>query len=105
MIMKSPYEILETVINKIILPRYSFLTLDNVDSYPFVNGRIYEIRFISDVSLDADIQMEIDTELKNIFKMTGIGEKNERTTKIVSWFKSPDDDDWSFKSKHGYNHI
>lgn len=86
----------------LILPKYPFLTLDRVDTYSITDIRVFDVRFITKKTLEAQLQMEIDTEIKNLFKMIGAGEKNVRFS-IHSWFKTPRQKEWSFTSTPGYD--
>jgi len=103
---KSPYEILQTMIERIIIPKYPFLKIKDIDSYALTNLREYDVRFIVNKKLEPEIQMEIDTEVKNLFKMAGLDEKERHLrNKIATWFKTPRAKDWSFHAKPGYEHI
>ena len=102
----SPYEIIETLVERIIIPKYPFLKIKDIDSYALTNVREYDVRLITKRKVDAETQMEIDTEVKNLFKMAGLDENEiSKRNKIAVWFKTPAQKDWSFTAKPGYEHI
>lgn len=102
----SPYEVIRTMVDRIIIPKYPFLKLYDIDSYFLTNNEEYDVRFITPKKLEPEIQMEIDTEVKNLFKMAGLDEKKRYLrNKICVWFRTPRQKDWSFHSNPGYEHI
>ena len=103
---KSPYDIIRYFVEKIILPKYPSLKLYDIDSYPLTNNREYDVRFIVKRKLDPVIQEEIDTEVKTLFRIAGLDEKERfLRNKIAVWFKTPNSKDWSFHSRPNYEHI
>lgn len=103
--MTSPYDIIKKFVEKIILPKYPFLKLKDIDSYALTNYREYDVRFLTSEPLESDVQMEIDTEVKTLFKMVGLDNVERYTkNKIVVWFKEPRRKEWTFKSSPGYEH-
>jgi hypothetical protein len=103
---KSPYDIIRSLIEKVILPKYPFLKINDIDSYNLTNVREYDVRFITPKKLDAEVQMQIDTEVKNLFKMAGLDEMEKfQRNKIATWFKTSRQKDWSFHSTPNYQHI
>lgn len=103
---KSPYDIIRVLIEKFILPKYPFLKIKDIDSYFLTNNREYDVRFITPKKLEPEVQMEIDTEIKNLFRMAGLDEKERYTrNKIAVWFKTPNAKDFSFHAHPGYDHI
>ena len=102
----SPFEVIRTMVDRIIIPKYPFLKLYDIDSYFLTNNEEYDVRFITQKKLEPEIQMEIDTEVKNLFKMAGLDEKKRYLrNKICVWFRTPRQKDWSFHSNPGYEHI
>ena len=103
--MKSE-EILKKLIERVILPKYPFLKLYEIDSFNLTQLKEYDVRLITKKRLDEKIQMEIDTEIKNLFTMAGLDniEKHLRN-KVVTWFRAPNGKSWTFKSSPGYKHI
>lgn len=102
----SPYDIIKNMVERIILPKYPFLKLKDIDSFALTNLREYDVRFITKTKLEPEVQMEIDTEMKNLFKMAGLDEKERHLrNKICVWFKTPREKEWNFHSKPGYEHI
>ena len=66
----------------------------------------FDVRFITRKKLDETLQMDIDTEVKNIFRMAGLDDIEKRVrNKVAVWFKAPNGKSWVFKSKPGYEHI
>ena len=103
---KSPYDIIKTFVERIILPKYPFLELHDIDSFTLSNNREYDVRFLTKRKLDQEVQMEIDTDVKSLFKMASLDEVERYTkNKICVWFKTPRQKDWTFHSKLGYDHI
>jgi len=103
---KSPYDIIRTLIETFILPKYPFLKIKDVDSYFLTNNREYDVRFITKKKLEPEVQMEIDAEIKNLFRMASLDEKERWTrNKIAVWFKTPNAKEFSFHGKAGYDHI
>lgn len=103
---KSPYDIIRMLVERVLIPKYPFLKLHNIDSYVLTNNREYDIRFIVKKKLEPHVQEEIDTEIKNLFRVAGLDEKERHTrNKIVTWFKTPRQKDWSFHARPGYEHI
>lgn len=102
---ETQINILKTLIERIIIPKYPFLKLKEIDNYYLTNHTTYDVRFITPKKIDASIQQEIDTELKNLFKMAGLDEKERHTrNKLMVWFKTPREKSWSFKSQGNYEH-
>lgn len=103
---KSPYDIIRRLIELTVLPKYPFLKIKDIDSYVLTNNRVYDVRFITSRKLEPEVQMVIDTEVKNLFKMAGLDEKERHTrNKIGVWFKTPRAKDFSFFPSAGYDHI
>lgn len=103
---KSPYDIIRMLVDRVILPKYPFLKLHDIDSYFLTNNREYDVRFITKQKLEPQLQMEIDTEIKNLFKVASLDEKERYTrNKIAVWFKTPRSKDWSFHANPNYEHI
>jgi len=103
---KSPYDIIRNLIEKIVIPKYPFLKLEDVDSFYLTNYREYDVRFITPKKLDPEVQMEIDSEIKSLFKMVSLDEvERYQKNKIATWFKTPRAKEWSFHSLANYEHI
>ena len=103
----SPYDILTNLIEKLILPNYPDLKLDSVDSMILGNRRSYDVRIRTPKRLEPEIQMKIDTDIKNLFKMASLDQQernNFSKNNIVTWFKTPNAKDWSFHGKFDYEH-
>ncbi len=103
---KSPYDIIRMLVERVILPKYPFLKLYDIDSYFLTNYREYDVRFIIKQKLEPELQMEIDRGIKSLFKVAGLDEKERYTrNKIATWFKTPKSKDWSFTANPNYDHI
>lgn len=103
----SPYDIIKRMVESIILPKYPELKLYDIDSYPITNNREYDVRFRVRKKLPAEIQVEINEDVKSLFRMAGLDEVETGKYKpniIKVWFKTPNARDWSFTSPHGYKH-
>ena len=104
--MSNNYDILKRLIERIILPKYPFLKLKDIESFYLTNFEEYDVRFITKEKIDPEIQTQIDTEVKSLFKMASLDEVERYTkNKICVWFKTPRQKDWTFHSKPGYDHI
>jgi len=102
----NPENILRQLVERVILPKYPFLKLHDIDSYNLTQYREYDVRFITRKKLDEELQMEIDTEIKNLFTMAGLDDiKKHHRNKVLTWFKTPNGKSWAFKSKLGYKHV
>jgi len=56
--------------------------------------------------LEPEVKMEIDSEIKSLFKMASLDEVEKyQKNKIVTWFKTPRAEEWSFKGIGNYEHI
>ena len=99
-------EILRKLIERVILPKYPFLKLYKIDSYHLTQLTEYDVRLITKKKLDENMQMDIDTEIKNLFTMAGLDNIDRHSrNKVVTWFKAPNGKSWTFKSGPGYKHI
>lgn len=103
---KSPYDIIRTLVERIILPKYPDLKIHDIDSYGLTSRRAYDVRFISKKKPDAETQVEIDKEVTTLFKMAGLdevetGRYNPNT--ILTWFKTPREKHFGFTSTPNYN--
>lgn len=101
--MKSPYDIIRTLVESLILPKYPFLKLVDVDSYRLTNVREYDVRFHTKKKMEPSEQAEIFDEIKTLFKMAGLNEKEFIfQNKINVWFKHPRAKDFSIHLPDGY---
>jgi len=104
---KSPYDILKNMVEKIILPKYPTIELSDVDSLFLGSRRYYEVRFITKKELDVETQEEIDSEIKTLFKMASLDQPDRgyfNPSIIKTWFKTPRQKEYSFKSRPNYSH-
>lgn len=103
--MSNNYDILKRLIERIILPKYPFLKLKDIESYYLTNFEEYDVRFITKEKIDPEIQTQIDTEVKSLFKMASLDlKKRALRDKVLVWFKTPRQKDWTFHGKPGYEH-
>ena len=66
---------IENVLRRIVIPKYSVITefevkdlfADMNDWTPSMLGKIYAVDITTSECLDSNKQMEIDTEIKNLF--------------------------------------
>lgn len=102
---KSPYDIIRYFVEKIILPKYPFLKLESIDSFVLTNYREYDIRFKVKKKLDPNVQTEIDSDVKDLFRMASLDEKERwLRNRVKTWFKTPNSKEWSFHGRPGYEH-
>lgn len=102
-------DIIENLIRKVIIKKYPFLThVEVVDTFSelpnlrYMTGNNYVCRFKSDECLSEKEHMEIDTEVKKLFKMLDIKSSNIRQPEIRCFFDSGEG--YEFKMKRPYNH-
>ena len=103
----SPYDIIKRMVESIILPKYPELKFHDIDSYPTPHSREYSLRFRTRKKLPAEVQVQINEDVKSLFKMAGLDEAENvkyRPNTIKVWFKTPNAKDWSFTSPHDYKH-
>lgn len=102
---KSPYDIIQTFVDKIIIPKYPFLKLETIDSFVSTNYREYDIRFKVKKKLEPKVQTEIDSDIKDLFRMASLDEKERwLRNRIKTWFKTPREKEWNFHSEPGHEH-
>lgn len=106
MINDLKYKQIRVLIEKVILVKYPFLKLKDIDSYHLTNNEEFDVYFITKTKLDPDIQENIDQDVKNIFKMASLDTKGKGPLKdkILVWFKTPRAKDYTFFSTPGYQH-
>lgn len=103
--MKSPYDIIRMMIERIIIPKYPFLKKFEVDSMRFTKRREYDVRFHVKEKPSPEIQTEVDEEILSLFKLASLDERENNSTArntIYTWYKTPNSKDWSFKSTSDY---
>lgn len=101
--MKSPYDIIRILVEKVILPKYPFLEIADIDSFRLSNSREYDVRFHTKQKLEPTIQAEIFDDVKSLFLMAGLNEKEFiHPNKINVWFKHPRAKDYSIHLPNGY---
>lgn len=99
-------EKIEKLIRKLILKKYSSLTdvsvRDSFKNSPISSyvGSQYSCKIISNKCLSVEEQMEIDTEVKQLFKM--ISPISVHNQNISCWFDCGKG--FEFKHKMGYKH-
>ena len=104
---KSPYDIIRHLVEKLVLPKHPTVTLSEVDSLFWGGRRVYDVRFLTKKELDSEIQEEIDTEIKTIFKMTSLDQiesSNGNRNIIRAWFKTPRQHNYNFTAGPNYSH-
>ena len=102
---------IETVIKKLIMPQYPELTKFEVrdlfaDEYiESWLGNNYVVDFYTSECLSTKKQMEIDSEVKTLFKMLSPDKKMyNKEPKVSSFFDCGDGQGFVFSSEYGYNH-
>ena len=101
---------LKTVIKKLIIPQYPELTEFEVKDlwegggYDSWLGLNYTVDITTSECLSSKKQMEIDTEIKTLFKMLSPDKKKYKELKISSFFDCGDGQGFVFSSEYGYNH-
>ena len=101
---------IENVIKKLIIPNYSkiinfevkdLFENEGIDSWL---GNKYIVDFTTSECLSPKEQMEIDTDVKTLFKMLSPNKKMNREPEISSFFDCGDGEGFTFESEYGYHH-
>lgn len=101
---------IETIIGRIIVPIYPEITDfkvkdlwedEGIDSWL---GDNYTVDITTSECLPSKKQMEIDTEIKTLFKMVSPDKKMHKEPKISSFFDCGDGEGFTFESDYGYKH-
>jgi hypothetical protein len=104
--MEEPnYNIIRKLVERVVLPKYPGLKIHDIDSYFLSQNEEYDVRFRTSKKLPAEIQVEIDKEVKTLFRMAGLEEIQSgkyKPNEIKVWFKTPNAKDWSFTSTYEY---
>lgn len=103
---------IENVLRRIVIPKYSVITEFEVkdlfadDTWkPSFLGKFYVVDITTSECLDSNKQMEIDTEIKNLFLMLSPTIPNSVVTpKISCFFDCGDGQGFIFNSSYGYKH-
>ena len=99
---------IELLIRKILFKKYPYLTDVNVeDANLYVKksqmGYVYECYFKTDKCLDEQECMEIDSDVKSLYKMVSpIRNRYDEIKRIYSFFDCGDGNGYKFKSKLEY---
>jgi len=105
--MDQTYQILRTMIERLIIPQYPSVRIHDIDSYKLTNHTEYDVYLLTKTKLPIEDQMRIDSEVKNFFKMAGldkIGQNKTQKDNILVWFKTPRAKEWSFHGAPDYKH-
>jgi hypothetical protein len=104
-VRETSKNILRTLVERIIIPKYPFLKLYDIDSFWNPNYEEYDVRFKTLKKLTPEVQQEIDSEVKKLFTMAGLDEKERHLrNKVMVWFKTPNAKDWAFHATQNYTH-
>ena len=102
---------IETVIKKLIIPQYPELTEFEVrdlfadENMELFLGYSYVVDFYTSECLSTKKQMEIDSEVKTLFKMLSPDKQMyNKEPKVSSFFDCGDGQGFVFSSEYGYNH-
>ena len=101
---------IKNVIEHLIMPRYPELTkfevrdlfADEIIDYWLETSSIVE--FETSECLNPKKQMEIDTDVKSLFKMLSPDKKLNRDPEISCFFDCGDGKGYDFNCEYGYNH-
>jgi hypothetical protein len=101
---------IETVIKKLIMPQYPELIkfevqdlfADEIIDYWLETS--YTVEFETSECLDSKKQMEIDTDVKSLFKMLSPDKKLNRDPEISCFFDCGDGEGFNFSAEYGYKH-
>ena len=67
-------------------------------------GETITVDFTTSECLSSKKQMEIDTEIKTLFKMLSPDKKINKEPKISAFFDCGDGEGFTFESDYGYKH-
>jgi hypothetical protein len=101
----TPNEIIKRLVEKVILPKYPEIKLNDVEDYTFGGRKMYDVRFINKTKLPKETQTEIHNEVKSLFVMSGLNlnDKTDYLPNIIKvWFKTPREKYYSFHHPFNY---
>ena len=105
--MDQTYQILRTMIERLIIPQYPSIKIHSIDDYKLTNHVEYDVYLLTKKKLSVEDQMKIDSEVKNFFKMAGLDKISPNKTikdNVLVWFKTPRAKEWSFHGAANYKH-
>ncbi len=100
----------KNIIERIIVPSYPEITDFEVKDlfegagYDSWLGLNYTVDITTSECLSSKKQMEIDTEIKTLFKMLSLDKKKRKEPKISCFFDCGDGEGFVFNSDYGYKH-
>ena len=108
---KDNSKVLKKLIEKVILPKYN--KLSHIEDIEVIasdfRGDSYFVNIVTNECLSTEEMMEIDTEVKTLFKMASLTNVSDNPfniggNKVMLFFDCGDGEGFVFSSKHGYIH-
>lgn len=82
--MKLNQKLFERLLNKFVVDKYPQIKkLESVVEFELIRNSYYDVHFILDEQIECDIQMEIDSIVKRIFRGMNVSADD----KVRSFFK------------------
>lgn len=95
-------KIFKDLLNQVICPKYP--SISNIDRvYTFTNENQWMVNITTHNCLETEEMMEIDSEIKDLFKMFNPENKRNRKN-IKTWFRCNGNDLYDFSHIRGYHH-
>lgn len=102
-------EIITNLIDKLVLPKFpKLVSVEDIEHFSSgFRGDSYFVHITTSECLDANEQVEIDTLIKNLFKMASLDSANKsdfkmEPDKIQVFFDCGDGNGFTFTSPYGY---
>ena len=108
---KDNSEVLRKLIERVILPKYN--KLSHIEDIEVIasdfRGDSYFVNIVTNECLSTEEMMEIDTEVKTLFKMASLTNVSDNPfniggNKVMLFFDCGDGKGFVFSSKYGYIH-
>ena len=110
---KNEYrKLITNLINKLVIPRFPKITgVEEIEHFSSgFRGDSYYVHIMTSECLEMEEQVEIDSLVKQLFKMASLDTSNKNfgfklePDKIMSFFDCGDGEGFNFNSPYGYKH-
>jgi hypothetical protein len=108
---KNNIEVITNLIEKLVMPKFPKITgIEDIEHFSSgFRGDSYYVHMTTSEYLESEEQVEIDSLIKQLFKMASLDSANQNpfkldTDKIMSFFDCGDGEGFNFNSPFGYTH-
>lgn len=108
---KNTVEVISNLISKLVIPKFpKIISIDDIEHFSSgFRGDSYFVNITTSECLDTEEQVEIDTLVKQLFKMSSLDSPTNNPFKVTSddikvFFDCQDGEGYNFSSPFGYNH-